>query len=370
LIARINALTGANIQLVLGEWADMVARAEAGELHGLAASARHAERAERFLFSVSPYATHKFIFTRRGSTIASMDDLAGRRVAVLRRNLSDLKLLDAWPAIIRVELDSPLDLAVAVQNGDVDAAISSANLAWVATENMLPALRLAFPVPGSKLDLRYSIGKEHAPLLGIIDKALAAIEPVEMMRILRKWGTEEQPNIALSAEERAWLAQKHSVRVRIGDHPPWEINSPEADGMAVDYLRIIGELFDIDFQYIPAADTWIEGFEDMAGAHRHYDLLPAAKRTDERLATLAMSEDYLTSPWAIFTRKDALDIHGLGDLRGRTVAVERGYVMQGLLEAAEPGIDCRCRTAPRTRCWRCPRGAPTPMWATCWSAIT
>jgi ABC-type amino acid transport substrate-binding protein len=51
-----------------------------------------------------------------------------------------------------------------------------------------------------------------------------------------------------------------------------------------------------------------------------------------------MSEDYLTSPWAIFTRKDALDIHGLGDLRGRTVAVERGYVMQGLLEAAEPGI--------------------------------
>jgi hypothetical protein len=47
----------------------------------------------------------------------------------------------------------------------------------------------------------------------------------------------------------------------------------------------------------------------MAGAHRHYDLLPAAKRTDERLATLAMSQDYLTSPWAIFTRKDTHDIH-------------------------------------------------------------
>jgi hypothetical protein len=140
-----------------------------------------------------------------------------------------------------VELDSPLGLAVAVQNGDVDAAISSANLAWVATENMLPGLRLAFPVPGSRFDLRYSIGKEHAPLLGIIDKALAAIEPAEMMRMLRKWGSEEQPNIAVSAAERAWLAQKHSVRVRIGDHPPWEINRPEAAGMAVDYLRIIAK---------------------------------------------------------------------------------------------------------------------------------
>lgn len=338
LIARINALTGANIQLVLGEWADMVARAEAGELHGLAASARHAERAKRFLFSASPYSTHKFIFTRRGSTIVSMDDLAGRRVAVLRRNLSDLKLLDAWPAIIRVELDSPLDLAVAVENGEVDAAISSANLAWVATENMLPALHLAFPVSGSQLELRYSIGKEHAPLLGIIDKALATIDPAAMRQILRQWGSDEQPNIPLSADERAWLDQKHTVRVRIGEAPPWEINHPEPAGMAVDYLRIIGKLFDIDFRFVPAEDPWIEGFKDMAGAHRHYDLLPAAKRSEQRLATLAMSEDYLSSPWAIFTRKDTRDIHRLTDLRGRTVAVERGYVMHDLLAAAEPTI--------------------------------
>ena len=86
MIARINALTWAKIQLVLGKWADMVARAEAGELYGLAASASHAERADRFPFSASPYATHKFIFTRRGSIIVSMDDLEGRRVGVLRRN--------------------------------------------------------------------------------------------------------------------------------------------------------------------------------------------------------------------------------------------------------------------------------------------
>ena len=230
LIARINALTGANIQLVLGEWADMVARAEAGELHGLAASARHAERAKRFLFSASPYSTHKFIFTRPSRPIASMDDLSGRRVGVLRGNLSDLKLLDAWPAIVQVEFESPLALAVAVQNGEVDAAISSANMQWIATENMLPDLHLAFAVPGSKLDLRYSILKQHAPLLGIIDKALKAIDPVEMMEILRKWGNEEQPNITLSEDERAWLAEKHSVRVRIGEHPPWEINKPGADG--------------------------------------------------------------------------------------------------------------------------------------------
>ncbi len=257
---------------------------------------------------------------------------------MLRANLSDAKLLSDWPAIIPVAIDSPLELAVAVQNALVDAAISSANLEWIAAENQLPDLHIAFPVPGSQLELRYSIGKEYAPLLGIIDKALAAIDPTAMMQILRRWGTEEYPNIPLSADERAWLAKKESVRVRIGEQPPWEINRPAAEGMTVDYLRIIGRLFDIDFRFVPAEDSWIEGFADMAGAHRQYDLLPAAKRTDERLATLAMSEDYLASPWMIFTRKDTQDIQLLTDLRGRTVAVERGYVMQGLLQSGEPAI--------------------------------
>ena len=226
LIARINALTGANIELVLGDWSEIVERARRGELHGLAVSASHPERADRFLFSASPYSTHKFIFTRQHSPITRMEDLAGRRVGVLRDNLAELKLLQRWPDIRPVEIDTPLDMAVDLQNGDLDAAIASANLLWAVNENLLPDLRLAFPVPGSKIDLRYSIGKEHAPLLGIIDMALAAIEPAEVMAILRKWDAEQRPNIALSADERAWLTEKHSVRVRIGDHPPGRSTGP------------------------------------------------------------------------------------------------------------------------------------------------
>lgn len=347
LIARINALTGAHIELVLGDWSDMVARARRGELHGLAVSARHPERADRFLFSASPYSTYKYIFTRDTARSARMEDLAGRTVGVLKGNLAELKLLRNWPDIRPVALDTPLELTVGLQNRGLDAVISSANLLWVADENMLPDLRMAFPVPGSRIDLRYSIIKEHAPLVGIMDKAIAAIGPSEIRTILEKWGERSVPEIPLSAAERAWLRHKHTVRVRIGEHPPWEINRPEPQGMAVDYLRIIGERFDIDFQFVAAGESWIEGFEDMAGAHRKYDLLPAAKRTGERVATLAMSEDYLSSPWTIFTRRDTQDIDDLDDLRGRTVAVERGYVMHGLLRTEAPAIDLSVQDSTR-----------------------
>jgi len=115
LIARINALTGANIQLVLGDWSDMLERARRGELHGLAVSASHPERSDRSLFSVSPYSTHKYIFTRPNSRIARMEDLAGRSVGVLRGNMAELKLLRRWPDIRAVEIATPLELAVGLQ---------------------------------------------------------------------------------------------------------------------------------------------------------------------------------------------------------------------------------------------------------------
>lgn len=104
LLARINALTGANIRLVLGTWVDIVAQAERGELEGLAMSAAHPERAARFLFSASPYSSSRFIYTRGGkaSPFRTMADLAGKKVGILKGNLAEQKLLAHWPGLITV----------------------------------------------------------------------------------------------------------------------------------------------------------------------------------------------------------------------------------------------------------------------------
>ncbi|MEZ5536374.1 MAG: transporter substrate-binding domain-containing protein [Thiolinea sp.] len=168
-----------------------------------------------------------------------------------------------------------------------------------------------------------------------------------MLRIFEKWGAKQQPEIKLSSEEREWLDEKHTVRVRIGEHPPWEINTPEAQGMSVDYLRIIGDLFGINFEFVPAQETWLEGFRDVAGEHRHYDLIPAAKRTEVQLSQLAISDNYLSSPWVIFARKHDQLINSLDDLRNKTIAVEDGNTIQALLETTMPEI--KLVTKPTTR---------------------
>ncbi|MCP4687502.1 MAG: transporter substrate-binding domain-containing protein, partial [Desulfobacterales bacterium] len=157
----------------------------------------------------------------------------------------------------------------------------------------------------------------------------------------------ENDQLSLTREERAWLAEHHTVRVRIEYSPPISINDPEPDGMAVDYLKAVGGITGIHFRFVSARDPWIDGFEDVGGEHRLYDLEPEARRTEERLQRYAMTDPWYSAPWAIFTRNDVTDIRDMADLTGRKVAVERGYVMHKKLSEAYPRLDLVVRDTTR-----------------------
>jgi hypothetical protein len=52
-----------------------------------------------------------------------------------------------------------------------------------------------------------------------------------------------QSSIQLTSEERAWLVESHTVRVRIFDWPPYMITRPVPSGVAVDYLEAIARIY-------------------------------------------------------------------------------------------------------------------------------
>jgi two-component system sensor histidine kinase EvgS len=305
----------------------MVARTRLGELHGLAMSAKHPERAARFLFSDSPFSTYKYIFTRHNSPITRMEDLSGRSAGVLRGNLADVKLLRNWPGIRLVEIDTTVDLAVALQNGDLDAAISSASLHWTVNENLLPGIRTVFPVPGSKVELRYSILKEHAPLLGIINKALAAIRPEEIQKILEKWGARQGPAIDLSAEERAWIAANPTIRLGAYALAPYiQEEKGRVDGYLVELLQAIAGQAGLraEFYFLTLQEV-------LDGVQRgELDATMAVSHTKKREEAFLLSQETVDFTLDIFARKVTRDIDSVESLVGKTLATYEGYSWNSL----------------------------------------
>lgn len=146
------------------------------------------------------------------------------------------------------------------------------------------------------------------------------------------WG-----EISFSAEELEWLSQKHRIRVRVSYWPPYQFWDNGPKGVSVDYVKAIAEKCGLDVEFYKADYSWAEALANIRD-HFHTDLILTIKPTPERANYIAFTQNYLSMPWVIFTRDDSRFISGMDDLSGRTVVIQRGYVMQKLLQENYPNI--------------------------------
>jgi two-component system sensor histidine kinase/response regulator len=138
------------------------------------------------------------------------------------------------------------------------------------------------------------------------------------------------------AEEQAWLEAEHRVRVRVAAFPPFHMWDHGAQGISVDYMRLICEGYALDCEFITGI-PWNQAIRRLRTGDG-FDLILTIKRTPERERDIAFTRDYLSLPWVIFSRTDSPPITNLDSLAGRTVSVEKGFVMQELLARGYPGI--------------------------------
>ncbi len=153
--------------------------------------------------------------------------------------------------------------------------------------------------------------------------------------------------IDLSREERAWIDENHTVRVRVGNSPPFMLTDGDVQGIAIDYLTHIFGIHGIKTEYIRDAEvTWPEALEHIKH-HEVVDMVPTAKITENRQKDMIFTDEYIFAPWVIFTRTDADFVSTIDDLEGKTVSVEEGYVMHRVLKQNYPGIRLKVVSANR-----------------------
>jgi len=136
--------------------------------------------------------------------------------------------------------------------------------------------------------------------------------------------------------EQNWLAQKHVVRARVGESMPFHSAKNGVHGLSVDYLNAVAKLAGFKVDYVTGI-PWTAALSNLS-EHSDIDLILTITVTPERQEKFVFTAEYLRSPSVIFTREDTPFISSITDLSGRTVAVERGYVVQKRLENEYPEI--------------------------------
>ncbi len=174
--------------VIYNTWDDVLAAVHAGEVD-LVPSVAMTEERKRFLSFSQPYLlTSSLIFARRDSTIRTLDDLSGRRVAVEQGYAVQELLEKAVPGVVFVVSDDSPGALKAVSTGKADAYVGNLITSTYLVEQLnLTNLEVRGDSGLGNSQVRFAVRKELEPLVPLLDRALGSISRSEQEEIQARW---------------------------------------------------------------------------------------------------------------------------------------------------------------------------------------
>ena len=140
----------------------------------------------------------------------------------------------------------------------------------------------------------------------------------------------------LTPQERQWIVDHPHIRAMAGTFPPFHfVENGHAKGLSVDYLHTLLAPLGVQVDYTPMA--FPDALDDIS-KRQDIDLLPTIAWSPERANLVLFTRSYLDYPSVIFVNKSGPFVGSLADLKGRTVAVERGFIFKQRLEKDHPEV--------------------------------
>ncbi len=340
--------TGKKIRFITSNWPKTLENLKKGEADIHAGLFKTDERAQWMDFSDSIYGLNVGLYVRSAdSPQPTMETLKGRKIGIIRNSVQETFVKNKHPDVIPVLFDKAVDAIEATANGEVDAFFAAPVRMANRLESMGYSQRLR---PTGEIlysgQFYAAVRKDDLDLLDTINSGLQEMTVEELAQIEERWLSDlshryfvpgrEKLLLSLTPDERKWLENHSSVRVMAGTWPPFHfVENDEPQGMALDYVKAVLAATGLEIEFVPIG--WADALKSISNLEK-IDLLPTIARSPEREELVAFTKPYLSFPRVIFARKDDKSIGSLNSLHGRTVAVEKNFIAQKLLEKDHPEI--------------------------------
>ncbi len=134
----------------------------------------------------------------------------------------------------------------------------------------------------------------------------------------------EPAQASLTPEELEWIHQHPKIKVgNETDLPPFDfVENGKAMGYAIDFLRLAGKKMGLSFEFINGY-SWDELMTLLRREEIH--VLPVIAKTPNRIDFMEFTSSYMDAATAIATRANEKTIKEISDLKGKRLAVVKGY---------------------------------------------
>ena len=319
-----------------GTWKKLYSAAQHREVDVIATLVLRPERRQWFEFTQPYISIAQYIMTRKDNdAISRREQIAGKTLALVKGYSTTRYILGEFPKVKPNYVDNLTAALEAVSTGKAEATVAGMGMVHhlIAKEGFLNLKFAALYVQGFS-DQRFGVRKDWPELAVILDKALSSIREQERLQIFRRWSIPEiarveavvEPSIRLelTEAEQVWLRDHPKVRIGMMDAwPPMnfvdETGTPQ--GIGVDFIQVLNRR--LKGILTLEAGSFEKNFERVK--HRKLDALMDITPTKDREPFFHFTIPYLTIPHVIVGRRDGPHFKSEKDLKGKTVALERGY---------------------------------------------
>jgi two-component system sensor histidine kinase EvgS len=298
----------------------------------------------RLLETHNVLTSYPVVYARAGQPIRmdTLKDLEGKTVAILGGAYYAENVLEPFQNRINiVKTGTILEALKMLFEGKVDFMIGVSQHTYHIVANQLLGIEPVFVMTNRPINGVMGVRDDWPELVGIIDKGLQSIAEDERNAIYVKWVQlpSQKEGIEFTAEEKAWLKQDHTVRVRLAEHAPYLYSKDgKPVGIAVDLINAVSERTGIKFQFAMASPPFSADLKDLI-QHEGPDVITSLNPTPEREKVILFTKPYVSSPRFIFTRDDAEFVASMENLSGKTVAVIKNYLVHKELAKNYPDIN-------------------------------
>ncbi len=321
---------GIDVEFQLGTWDELKNALANGEIDALPLVGRTPEREEIFDFTFPYLTVHGAIVVRDNETdIASIDDLAGKQVAVMKGD-------NAEEFLYRINLDADItstttfkDALMRLSEGEYDAVVIQRLTALhLIEENDIPGLRVvSLPSKAFSQSFCFAVNEGNSRLLGLLNEGLSVVNA----------------NRTYDKLHSHWFGPRESMQVPQGriiiggdyNYPPYEYldENGQPAGFNVELTKAIAE--EIGMKVEIQLGPWAEIREKLNKGH--IDALQGIFYTPERDETFDMTPGHTNISYVIVSREDITLPEDLKDLKGQKFLVQKGDVIHD--HASKAGLN-------------------------------
>ena len=155
-----------------------------------------------------PYLSMPFVLVSRtgAGNPGTLDDMAGKRLAVIRGNPVRSMLVEDFPRVTLVDADNAQQAMALVANGQADAAVNSLITArYMISRQYRDRLRITSTVGTQSAQVAFATARGSLELYSILEKALLSIPPEELDEVTNRWRSE------VVVDDSYWLRNRTAI---------------------------------------------------------------------------------------------------------------------------------------------------------------